>query len=82
MLGSHTGWAPLEKFPCRANAGVPVRSMVAKPIKPIRPPMYWKSMGDLEKYREKPLLKAYRQRAGSLLAKPIEVTLFEMISEA
>ena len=42
----------------------------------------WKSMEDLVKHRETPHLKAYKQRAGSLLAKPIEVTLFEMISEA
>ncbi|MFZ0931471.1 MAG: hypothetical protein WAN11_22895 [Syntrophobacteraceae bacterium] len=42
----------------------------------------WKSMGDLDKHREKPLLKAYGQRPGNLLAKPVEVTLFEMISEA
>ncbi len=42
----------------------------------------WKSMEDLERHRETPHLKAFRQKAGSLLAKPIEVTLFEMISEA
>ena len=42
----------------------------------------WKSMEDLEKHRERPHMKAYRQRVGSLLAKPTEVTLFEMISEA
>ncbi len=41
----------------------------------------WKSMEDLEKHRETPHLKAYRQKVGSLLAKPIEVILFEMISE-
>jgi len=41
----------------------------------------WKSMEDLEKHRETPHLKAYKQKAGSLLAKPIEVTLFEMMSE-
>jgi len=42
----------------------------------------WKSMENLEKHRETPHLKPFRQKAGSLLAKPIEVTLFEMISEA
>jgi quinol monooxygenase YgiN len=41
----------------------------------------WKSMEDLEKHRETPYLKAYKQKAGSLPAKPIEVTLFEMMSE-
>ena len=41
----------------------------------------WKSMEDLQKHRETPHLKAYKKKAGSLLAKPIEVTLFEMISE-
>jgi quinol monooxygenase YgiN len=41
----------------------------------------WKSMEDLEKHREAPHMKAYRQKVGSLLAKPIEVILFEMISE-
>jgi quinol monooxygenase YgiN len=40
----------------------------------------WKSMEDLEKHRETPHLKAFRQKADSILAKPIEVTLFEMIS--
>jgi quinol monooxygenase YgiN len=38
-------------------------------------------MEDLEKHREAPHMKAYRQKVGSLLAKPIEVILFEMISE-
>ena len=42
----------------------------------------WKSMEDLEKHRERAHLKAFKQKAGSLLAKPIEVTLFEMVSEA
>jgi quinol monooxygenase YgiN len=41
----------------------------------------WKSMEDLEKHRETPHLKAYKQKAGSFLAKPVEVMLFEMISE-
>ena len=40
----------------------------------------WKSMEDLEKHLETPHLKAFRQKADSLLAKPIEVTLFENIS--
>src|SRR5208337_4368919 len=42
----------------------------------------WKSVEDLEKHRETPHLKAYKQKAGSFLAKPAEVILFEMISEA
>jgi len=42
----------------------------------------WESMEDLEKHRETPHLKAYRQKIGSLLAKPTEVTLFEIIDEA
>jgi quinol monooxygenase YgiN len=42
----------------------------------------WKNMENLEKHRETAHLKAFRERAGGLLAKPIEVTLFEMISEA
>ncbi len=42
----------------------------------------WKSMEDLEKHRETPHLKAYKQKAGSFLVKPAEVILFEMISEA
>lgn len=40
----------------------------------------WKSMEDLEKHRETAHLKAFREKAAGLLAKPIEVTLFEMIS--
>ena len=40
----------------------------------------WKTMEDLEKHRETPHLKAFREKAGGLLEKPIEVTLFEMIS--
>jgi quinol monooxygenase YgiN len=40
----------------------------------------WKSMQDLEKHRETPHLKAFRQKIGDLVAKPIEVTLFTMIS--
>jgi len=41
----------------------------------------WKSMDDLEKHRGMPHMKAYRQKVAGLLAKPIEVTLFKMISE-
>ena len=40
----------------------------------------WKSMEDLEKHRETAHLKAFREKAAGLLAKPLEVTLFEMIS--
>lgn len=42
----------------------------------------WKSMGDLEKHREMPHMKAFKQKIGSFLAKPMEVTLFKMISKA
>jgi quinol monooxygenase YgiN len=42
----------------------------------------WKSMDDLEKHRGMPHMKAFKQKVTSLLAKPIEVTLFKMISEA
>ena len=42
----------------------------------------WKSIKDLEKHRKAPLLKALRQKAVSLPARPIEVKLSEMISEA
>jgi quinol monooxygenase YgiN len=40
----------------------------------------WKNM-EMEN-RETQHLKAFRQSTGSLLARPLEVTLFEMISEA
>jgi len=40
----------------------------------------WKSMEDLEKHLATPHLKAFGQKADSLLAKPMEVTLFEKIS--
>lgn len=40
----------------------------------------WKNMEGLEKHREMPHLKAYRQRVENLLAKPTEVILFEKIS--
>jgi quinol monooxygenase YgiN len=42
----------------------------------------WKSMEDLEKHRKTAHLRTFREKAGGLLEKPIEVTLFEMISEA
>lgn len=41
----------------------------------------WKTMEDLEKHRETPHLKTFKQKIGALVAKPIEVTLFSMISE-
>ena len=40
----------------------------------------WKGQEDLDKHRGMPHLKAFREKADNLLAKPIEVTLFEMIS--
>ena len=42
----------------------------------------WKSMDDLEKHREMPHMKAFKQKIGGFLAKPMEVTLFKMISKA
>jgi len=42
----------------------------------------WNSIKDLEKHRKTPRLKALRQKAVSLPARPIEVKLSEMISEA
>jgi quinol monooxygenase YgiN len=40
----------------------------------------WDSMEDLERHRGSAHLKAFREKAGGLLAKPIEVTLFGMIN--
>lgn len=40
----------------------------------------WGSMADLERHRTMPYLKTFREKAESLLADPIEVTLLEMIS--
>jgi quinol monooxygenase YgiN len=40
----------------------------------------WKSMEDLERHRETAHLKTFREKAGGLLAKPIEVTLFKTVS--
>ncbi len=40
----------------------------------------WESMEDLEKHRESAHLKAFRLKADNILAKPIEVTVFERIS--
>ena len=40
----------------------------------------WKSLEDLDRHRGMPHLKAFRKKADNLLAKPIEVTLYEMIS--
>jgi quinol monooxygenase YgiN len=42
----------------------------------------WQSMEDLEKHRETPHLKAFREKAGTLLETPIEVTLFHMIDQS
>ena len=41
----------------------------------------WRSMEDLEKHLQTPNLKTFIKKADDLLAKPLEVTLFEMISE-
>jgi quinol monooxygenase YgiN len=40
----------------------------------------WKSMEDLKKHLEMPYLKAFKQKADSFVAKPLEVTLLEKIS--
>jgi quinol monooxygenase YgiN len=40
----------------------------------------WDSMEDLERHRGSAHLKAFREKAGGLLAKPIEVTLFKTVS--
>ncbi|NTV57372.1 MAG: antibiotic biosynthesis monooxygenase [Deltaproteobacteria bacterium] len=40
----------------------------------------WDSMEDLERHRGSAHLKAFREKAGGLLEKPIEVTLFKMVS--
>ena len=40
----------------------------------------WKSKEDLDKHLGMPYLKAFLEKAESLLAKPIEVTLLEKIS--
>ena len=42
----------------------------------------WRSMEDLEKHGKTAHLKALREKASDLLDKPMEVTLFEMISES
>ena len=41
----------------------------------------WKSKEDLDKHLGMPHLKAFLEKAEGLLAKPLEVTLLEMISE-
>jgi quinol monooxygenase YgiN len=41
----------------------------------------WKSKEDLDKHLRMPYLKAFLEEADNLLAKPLEVTLLEMISE-
>ena len=40
----------------------------------------WKSKEDLDKHLGMPYLKAFLEKAEGLLAKPLEVTLLEMIS--
>jgi quinol monooxygenase YgiN len=40
----------------------------------------WKSKEDLDKHLGMPHLKAFLEKADDLLAKPLEVTLLEMIS--
>lgn len=42
----------------------------------------WKSIEDLERHGKMDHMKAYKEKVGDLLAKPTEVTLFEMISES
>jgi quinol monooxygenase YgiN len=42
----------------------------------------WKSKEDLDKHLGMPYLRAFLEKSEGLLAKPLEVTLLEMISEA
>ncbi len=41
----------------------------------------WESKADLDKHLETPHLNAFKAKAGDLLAEPLKVELFEMISE-
>ena len=40
----------------------------------------WKSKEDLDRHLEMPYLKAFLEKAGNILEKPVEITLLEMIS--
>lgn len=40
----------------------------------------WASKDDLEKHRQMPYLKAWKEKAKELLEEPAEVTLWEMIT--
>ncbi|NIO03514.1 MAG: antibiotic biosynthesis monooxygenase [Proteobacteria bacterium] len=40
----------------------------------------WASKDDLDRHREMPHLKSWREKSKDLLEEPIEVTLWEMIS--
>jgi quinol monooxygenase YgiN len=40
----------------------------------------WVSKDDLDKHLEMPYLKAFMAKAGDILAEPVEITLWEMIS--
>jgi len=41
----------------------------------------WKSQEDLDKHLQMPYLKAFREKAGDLLAEPISITLHEVIGD-
>ena len=40
----------------------------------------WKSVRDLETHLEMPYLKAFREKADQLLATPLDITLWDMVS--
>ena len=41
----------------------------------------WKSQEDLDKHLQMPYLKAFREKAGDLLAEPTSMTLHKMIGD-
>lgn len=40
----------------------------------------WRSRQDLDDHLQMPYLQSFKQKAGELLAEPLEITLWEMIS--
>lgn len=41
----------------------------------------WKSLKDLEEHLEMPYLKAFKEKADRLLAAPLDITLWDMMSK-
>jgi len=41
----------------------------------------WKSKKDLDEHLQKPYIKAFMEKAGEMLAEPVKVSLWEMLSE-